>query len=50
MSMLAKGAVLTEEEREELRLSRLLPPEGLTLEEQVRRAYEQYLRQPNDRK
>jgi len=38
--------------REPLRvgLSRLLVPEDLRLEERVRSAYEQYLRQPDDQK
>jgi malate dehydrogenase (oxaloacetate-decarboxylating) len=45
---LNKGVAFTEEERKELKLMGLLPPAVLSLEEQARRAYEQYLAQPND--
>jgi malate dehydrogenase (oxaloacetate-decarboxylating) len=44
--LLNKGAAFTEESRKDLGL----PPVVLTLEQQARRAYEQYLRQPDDRK
>jgi malate dehydrogenase (oxaloacetate-decarboxylating) len=45
---LNKGVAFTEEERKELKLMGLLPAAVLSLEEQARRAYEQYLAQPND--
>jgi malate dehydrogenase (oxaloacetate-decarboxylating) len=45
---LNKGVAFTKKEREELKLTGLLPPAVLSLEEQARRAYEQYSAQPND--
>jgi malate dehydrogenase (oxaloacetate-decarboxylating) len=45
---LNKGVAFTKKERKELKLVGLLPPAVLSLEEQARRAYEQYLAQPND--
>ncbi|MBJ8201034.1 oxaloacetate-decarboxylating malate dehydrogenase [Bacillus cereus] len=46
--LLNKGVAFTQEEREELGLKGILPPAVLTLEEQARRAYEQFSSQPDD--
>ncbi|WP_141546492.1 oxaloacetate-decarboxylating malate dehydrogenase [Bacillus wiedmannii] len=46
--LLNKGVAFAQEEREELGLKGLLPPAVLTLEEQARRAYEQFCSQPDD--
>ncbi|WP_277928563.1 oxaloacetate-decarboxylating malate dehydrogenase [Bacillus cereus group sp. BfR-BA-01380] len=46
--LLNKGVAFSTEEREELGLKALLPPAVLTLDEQVRRAYEQFCSQPDD--
>ncbi|MFE9079261.1 oxaloacetate-decarboxylating malate dehydrogenase [Bacillus mobilis] len=46
--LLNKGVAFTQEEREGLGLKGVLPPAVLTLEEQARRAYEQFCSQPDD--
>jgi len=43
-----KGTAFSEQERDELGLVGMLPPRVLTLDQQVGRAYRQYLRQPSD--
>ena len=47
-SLLNKGTAFTEEERKSLGLVGLLPSAVLTLEEQAKRAYNQYQKQPDD--
>ncbi|WP_028403277.1 NAD-dependent malic enzyme [Ectobacillus panaciterrae] len=46
--ILNKGVAFSQEERKELGLEGILPPTVLTIEEQVQRAYEQFLAQPNN--
>ncbi|KAH8692435.1 putative malate dehydrogenase [Talaromyces proteolyticus] len=43
-----KGSAFTKEERHTFKLHGLLPPNVQTLEEQVKRAYDQYASRPND--
>jgi malate dehydrogenase (oxaloacetate-decarboxylating) len=43
-----KGTAFTQEEREALGLTGLLPPAVLTIEQQAQRAYELFRKQPND--
>ncbi|KAH7110346.1 hypothetical protein B0J11DRAFT_544496 [Dendryphion nanum] len=43
-----KGSAFTKDERKTFQLHGLLPPNVQTLEEQIRRAYDQYSSRPND--
>jgi malate dehydrogenase (oxaloacetate-decarboxylating) len=43
-----KGTAFDDDERRDLGLTGLIPPAHLTLEDQVARVYQQYLRQPDD--
>lgn len=43
-----KGSAFTAEERREFELTGLLPPSIQTLDQQIRRAYEQYSALPDD--
>lgn len=45
---LNKGSAFSSEERRQFNLTGLLPQNVQTLEEQVKRAYQQYSSQPND--
>ncbi|HEY5700971.1 MAG TPA: NAD-dependent malic enzyme [Gammaproteobacteria bacterium] len=47
-SMLNKGTAFTQEERIDFGIDGLLPPAILTIEQQLERIYENYLRQTND--